>query len=170
MLRIKNTRIFVPAAILYAILIFYLSVTSNIGDLKHLLKITIGHERMDVLIAGNLSFVLSFFVSFLHLDKRQSIDLGHVGIYFGFGILLYFAFASEKNEILGIYSSFLAVCLGTAYGILNEIFQMYLPYRTASVADALSNLIGLVIAQLLVITLIFVVRKVQNWKKRKEGQ
>jgi len=168
MLKVKNSKVFVSAAILYAVLIFYLSVTSNIGNLKHLLGITLGHATRDTLIASHLSFVLKFLVDSLNFAERQSIDPGHVGIYFGFGILLYFVFLSSKNQMLEKYSAACAVCLGTAYGVLNEIFQSFLSYRTASVADAFSNMLGLVLAQLLVIVFVFVLRQVQNRKKRIE--
>ena len=141
MLRVKNSRIFVAATVLYAVFVFYLSVTSNIGNLKHLLDITLGHATIEILIAAHLSFVLKFLVESFNFAERQSIDPGHVGIYFGFGILLYFMFVSSRNKMLVKYSAACAIFTGTAYGILNETFQMYLPYRTATVADALSNLL-----------------------------
>lgn len=168
MLKIKNPRIFVLAAILYAIIIFYLSITSNIGNIRHLVNITLVRGIRDILIAINLPFILSFLVGSLNYAERQSIDIGHVGIYFVFGILLFFVFLSSKYQVLDKYLAVCAICLGTVYGVLNEIFQMFLPYRTASVADAISNLFGLVLAQLLVITFIFVLRQVQNRRKRVE--
>jgi VanZ family protein len=168
MLKVKISRIFIAATISYAIFVFYLSVTSNIGNLKHLIDKTLGHATIEILIAAHLSFVLNFLVGFFNFAERQSIDPGHVGIYFGFGILLYLMFASSRNNILVKYSAVYAVFVGTAYGVLNEIFQMYLPYRTASVADALSNLLGLVLAQLLVIIFFLLLRQVQN-KKIAEG-
>ena len=165
MVRLKNSRIFVSATVLYAVLIFYLSVTSNIGNLKHLLSITLGHVTKDGLIASNLSFVLKFLVESLNFAERHSMDPGHVGVYFGFGILLYLMFVSSRNKTLVKYSAACAIFTGTTYGILNEIFQMYLSYRTATVADALSNLLGLVLAQLLIVIFVLILREVQNRKK-----
>jgi VanZ family protein len=165
MVRLKNSRIFFAAAVLYAVLIFYLSVTSNIGNLKHLLNITLGHGTRDILIASNLSFVLQFLVDSFNFAEMESIDPGHVGVYFGFGILLYLMFVSSRNKMLAKYSAACAIFTGTAYGILNEIFQMYLSYRTATVADALSNLLGLVLAQLLIVIFVLILREVQNRKK-----
>ena len=166
MLRLKNPRIFIPAAILYAILIFYLSITSDIGSIRRILNVTVIRGIRDILIASKIPFILSFLVDSLNFAERLSLDFGHVGIYFMFGILLYFAFVSSKRQILVKYSAVFSVCLGTAYGILNETFQMFLPYRTASVADALSNLLGLVLSQILVITFIFVLRQAQKRKSR----
>ena len=168
MVRLKNSRIFVSATALYAVFIFYLSVTSNIGNLKHLLSITLGHATRDILIASNLSFVLQFLVDFFNFVEMESLDPGHVGVYFGFGILLYLMFVNSRNKMLAKYSAACAIFTGTTYGILNEIFQMYLPYRTAKVADALSNLLGLVLAQLLVAIFVLILREVQNRKKRTE--
>jgi VanZ family protein len=168
MLTLKNPRIFVPAAIAYAVLILYLSISSNIGNIRHLVNVTLIRGIRDILIAFNLPSILSFLVDALKYAEEQSIDIGHVGIYFAFGILLYFAFVSSKKLILENHSAAFAVFVGTAYGILNEIFQKCLPYRTASVADALSNLLGLVLAQFLLILFIFLLRHAQNWKKRTE--
>jgi len=166
MQRIKKSRIFVPATILYAIFVFYLSVTSNIGNLKHLIDITLGRATTEILTAAHLSFILEFLVDSLHFAERQSIDPGHVGIYFGLGVLLYFLFLSSRNQILEKYSVAFAICTGTAYGVLNEIFQMYLPYRTPSVTDALSNLLGLVLAQICVVIFVLMLREVQKRRKR----
>ncbi len=168
MLRIKKSRIFVPATILYAIFIFYLSITSNIGNIKHLLNITLGRTARDILIATDLSFILKLLVGLLNFAERQSIDLGHVGIYFGLGILLYFLFLSSRNQIREKYAVVLAIFTGTAYGILNETFQMFLPYRTASVADALSNLLGLVLAQICVLIFILLLQEFQNRRRKVE--
>lgn len=168
LLKIKNSRIFVPVTIIYAIFVFYLSVTSNVGNLKHFLGITLGHATTKILTATHLSFILKFFVGSLHFAERQSIDPGHVGIYFGLGVLLYFLFLSSRNQILEKYAVVFAICTGTAYGILNEIFQMYLPYRTATIADALSNLLGLVLAQICVVIFVLLLKGMQKRKERTE--
>ncbi len=162
MLRVKNSRIFVPATILYAIFVFYLSVTSKIGGIRHLVDITLGHITTKILIAAQLPFILKLLVRSLHFVERHSIDLGHVGIYFGFGVLLYFAFLSFRNRIFEKYAAVCAVLIGTTYGIMNEFFQTYLPYRTASAADAFSNLLGLVLAQICVIIFVFLLSTVKN--------
>ncbi|RXA20932.1 hypothetical protein EQO05_04265 [Methanosarcina sp. MSH10X1] len=162
MLRVKNSRIFVPATILYAIFVFYLSVTSNIGNIKHLLDNTLGEAIIQILTAAHLSIILKFLVGSLHFVERQSLDPGHIGIYFGLGVLLYFMFLSSRNKILEKHAAAFAVFTGTSYGILNEFFQTFLPYRTASVADAFSNILGLVLAQICVIIFVLVLSSVQN--------
>lgn len=133
------------------------------------MNITLVHRIRDILIAINIPFILNFLVGSLNFIERQSLDIGHVGIYFVFGILLYFAFVSSKNRILEKYPAAFAVCIGTAYGVLNEIFQIFLPYRTASVGDAFSNLLGLVLAQFFILIFVLVLRQIQKRRKRREG-
>ncbi|AKB38035.1 hypothetical protein MSSAC_3445 [Methanosarcina siciliae C2J] len=139
------------------------------GDLKHLLKMGLGYPLKNALLANDLSSVVDFLLASLHTVQDASIDPGHVGIYFGLGILLYLVFLSSKNPALVRYSAICAVFIGTAYGILNEIFQTFLPYRTASVADAVSNLIGLVLAQICVIFFVLTLKAIIDKKKRTEG-
>lgn len=161
-MKLQNSKIFVPATILYAMLIFYLSVTSNLGNIEYFLNITFGQAIVKFLITNNLSFVLDLLISSFNFAERQSLDTGHVGVYFGFGILLFFLFESSRNQMLKKHSAVFAIFLGTAYGALNETFQLYLPYRTASITDALSNLLGLVLAQIFVITFISILRHIQK--------
>ncbi|KKG02313.1 hypothetical protein DU69_07615 [Methanosarcina mazei] len=171
MLKSGKFRFFVLITILYAIMVFYLSVSAGVGDIKHFLKMDLGYPVKNVLLANDLSLIVNFFIDSLHMVQEASIDPGHVAIYFGLGILLYFLFLSSKNPLVVRYSAILAVCIGTAYGVLNEVFQAFLPYRVASMADAFSNLVGLVLAQVFVILFalalkaIFRVRK-KGWTSR----
>jgi VanZ family protein len=150
-------------------MVFYLSVSAQIGDLKHFLKIGLGYPLRNVLVANDMSSLSKFMIYCLQAAQEASLDPGHIGIYFGFGVLLYFAFLSSSNPALVKYSAICAVFIGTAYGVLNEIFQSFLPYRVASVTDAVSNLIGLVLAQIFVILFVLALRAVLNKKKMVEG-
>ena len=125
----------------------------------------LGYPIRNALLANDMSSVMDFLLASLHAVQDASIDPGHVGIYFGLGLLLYFVFLSSKNPALVRYSAICAVCIGTAYGILNEIFQTFLPYRVASVADAFSNLIRLVIAQIFVILFALALRAIFKARK-----
>lgn len=168
MLKLKKSRFFIIITVLYAIMVFYLSVSASIGDLKHFLKTGLGYPIRDILLANDLSSVMEFLIASLHAVQGASIDPGHVGIYFGLGVLLYFVLLTSKKPTLMRYSAICTVCIGTAYGILNEVFQSFLPYRTASVADAISNLIGLLLAQIFVIFFVLALKAVMN-KKNIEG-
>jgi VanZ family protein len=166
MFGVKNSRIFVLAAILYAVFISYLSITADIINIKHVVNTILIRGTRATLVASKITSALKGLVYPLNFVKSQSIDIGHVGIYFGFGFFLYFAFVSLDNRLLQKYSAVFAICIGTAYGILNELFQIYLPYRNANIADALSNLLGLVLSQILVIIFIFVFRHILDKKER----
>ncbi|MDQ1252423.1 MAG: hypothetical protein QG646_1544 [Euryarchaeota archaeon] len=168
MLKLGKSRFFVIITILYAIMVFYLSVSAGIGDLKHFLKIGLGYPLKNVLVANDMSSISKFMIDCLHAVQEASLDPGHIGIYFGFGVLLYFVFLTSKNPALVRYSAICAIFIGTAYGILNEIFQSFLPYRVASVEDAVSNLIGLVLAQIFVIFFVLALKVVLNKKKNVE--
>lgn len=169
MLKIEKSRFFIVITALYAIMVFYLSVSTGVGDIKHFLKFGLGHPLQNILIANDMSSISKFMVDCLHAVQDASLDPGHIGIYFGFGVLLYFVFLTSKNPALVRYSAICAVFIGTAYGILNEVFQSFLPYRTASVADAVSNLIGLVLAQIFVIFFVLALKMILDKKKSIEG-
>lgn len=164
MSKMKKSNIFTLITISYAVLIFYLSVTSDLGDLKHFLVMTLGYRTRDALVENNLSFIKDFLLETLRFVMGLSIDPAHLAVYFVFGVLLYLAFSNSKNPSLVKYPAVCAVCTGTAYGILNEIFQMCLPFRVASMADVISNFIGLAIAQIVVI--IFAPGLKEIFKKR----
>lgn len=166
MLKIGKSRFFVVITILYAIMVFYLSVSAEIGDLKHFLKFSLGYPLKNTLVANDMSSISKFMIDCLHAVQDASLDPGHIGIYFGFGVLLYFVFLTSKSPALVRYSAICAVFIGTAYGILNEIFQSFLPYRTASVADAISNIIGVVLAQIFVILFVLALKMILNKKIR----
>jgi VanZ family protein len=169
MLKIEKSSFFIVITALYAIMVFYLSVSAGVGDIKHFLKFGLGYPLQNILIANDMSSISEFMISCLHAIQDASLDPGHIGIYFGFGVLLYSVFLTSKNPVLVRYSAICAVFIGTAYGILNEIFQSFLPYRTASVADAVSNLIGVVLAQIFVILFVLVLKAVLDRKKSFEG-
>lgn len=169
MLKIEKSRFFIVITALYAIMVFYLSVSTGVGGIKHFLKFGLGYPLQNILIANDLSSISEFIIDCLHAVQNASLDPGHIGIYFGFGVLLYFVFLTSKNPALVRYSAICAVFIGTAYGILNEIFQSFLPYRTASVEDAVSNLIGVVLAQIFVILFVLALKSVLDRKKSVKG-
>jgi VanZ family protein len=166
MLKLDKSRFFVLITTLYAIMVFYLSVSAGVGDIKHFLKMDLGYPIRNILLANDLSSVMDFLLASLHAVQEASIDPAHVGIYFGLGVLLYFVFLSSKRPAFARHSGICAVCIGTAYGVLNEVFQTLLPYRVASAADAFSNLIGLVLAQIFVILFALMLKAIFKVKKK----
>lgn len=167
--KFEKSSFFILITILYAVMVFYLSVSARVDDIKDILKMSLGYPIKNALIASDLSSVMDFLLVLLNSARNASIDPDHVGIYFGLGILLYFVFLTSKNLVLVRYSAVCAVVIGTAYGILNEIFQSFLSYRVASAADAISNLIGLVLAQIFVIIFVLALKMILDKKKSVEG-
>jgi hypothetical protein len=97
---------------------------------------------IPVIACMALIFVLSsgpslWDVGPVHLQDK----LGHVAAYAVLGMLLARAFGGYAR--FGVASALVCAFLGaTAYGLLNELCQLFLAYRHATVQDALANAIG----------------------------
>ncbi len=75
----------------------------------------------------------------------QFDKLAHLGMFAGFGLLWMHALTLPLSKRTG-----LVFLIGTAYAILTELYQAWLPFeRSAEVLDALANVIGLSLALLL---------------------
>ena len=74
-------------------------------------------------------------VNFQHADK-----VGHFLIFFSLALLLDYSFRLSVGQCLAILS---------AYGILIEVMQSFLPYREASAGDILADILGVAIYLLL---------------------
>jgi len=75
-------------------------------------------------------------------DKQE-----HMAAYFGLGLLLFWAFRGYwgfSRPLAGV----LAVLAGAAYGLFDEMHQLFVPQRSSDVGDALADLVGVVAAQL----------------------
>jgi len=58
-----------------------------------------------------------------------------------------------KNEKMQRWTIFLAITIATIYGITDEIHQLFVPGRTASVLDAFLDCVGAILGSLLKILL-----------------
>jgi len=74
-------------------------------------------------------------INFQHADK-----VGHFLIFFSLALLLDLSFKLTINKSLIILS---------AYGVLIEVMQSFLPYRDASAGDILADILGVVVYLLL---------------------
>ncbi|MBT2686225.1 VanZ family protein [Bacillus sp. ISL-37] len=71
------------------------------------------------------------------------LELSHL---FEFGVLYFlFIMAFLSYGRLTYFKSFLGVLLAFLYGFVDELHQMYVPYRSASIVDLVKNTIGIVI-------------------------
>ncbi len=69
--------------------------------------------------------------------------LGHAGIYFVLCMLWKRAlFHQDRVPFLHRHALLMGFCLTTAHGILDEIYQMSVPGRSAEVYDALADTAG----------------------------
>lgn len=71
------------------------------------------------------------------------LELSHL---FEFGILYFFiimAFLSFGK--LTFFKEIIAILLAFSYGVVDEIHQMYVPYRSASILDLVKNTIGIMV-------------------------
>jgi len=64
----------------------------------------------------------------------------HILLYMGFGIALRLTLNSSAKALL----------IGTGFGVFDEIHQMFVPNRTASLYDLVADVVGLMLAQILI--------------------
>jgi len=150
----KNGNIII-ITIFYTLLIFYLSVTPTVSPIKNFLKTNVLYKTRDFLIQNNLSSAAEIITGLYHHAADMSLDIGHISIYAALGLLLYFVFLKSKNKTLSSQPALAAVYVGSVYGLIMEIIQYFTLTRKTDVIDMFSNLLGLALAQLALVTLIF---------------
>lgn len=159
-MQITKFRIFATLSVAYAAMIYYLSSLSSINSPLKYIDAQLVHQVVDFLKQNGLSFIIDFVLyCYENLDKIQ-----HIILYFGFGILLYLTFFNSNKKSIQKYAAIFAIIVGILYGITDEFHQSLVPGRVASNADLFANSIGLTIAQILIIVLMF--RKYTNRKNK----
>lgn len=78
-------------------------------------------------------------VELVHLLLRK---LGHLSEYFIFALLLTRALRAHENRALGAKQLFVPVGLTALYAISDELHQVFVPGRSASVVDVLIDVCG----------------------------
>ncbi|MCD4821474.1 MAG: VanZ family protein [Methanococcoides sp.] len=142
--------IFVALSLFYAAIIFYLSAQSSI-DLPSSSPIPFYDQLIDFVINSNNPYLLdiAYFVAH-NFDK-----FAHMILYFGFGILLHITFRHSDNLTLRKYAPVFAIFIGIAYGITDELHQMYVPGRTSSFDDIVADGMGIALAQIILWVVVF---------------
>lgn len=138
----KKSNILSAATILYAAFIFYLSSLSNPPS-----PISYGLARQlyDFLRNMGLEFVAyPFYLYILFPDKFL-----HFFLYLGFGVILNLAVRSYGEGKTN--SAFASIALGGVYAASDEIHQMFVPYRSATISDFLVDLLAIITAQITVV-------------------
>lgn len=147
--RIRRFHIFIALSILYGGFIFYLSSQSaiNVPNESFLFEWSIDYAKNNSIISKVIGVPLLMDIvrySYGNFDK-----IAHMFLYLGLGILLHITFRNSGNNTLKKYAPLFAILLGIAYGITDEIHQMYVPGRTPSEADLVADSVGLTLAQIL---------------------
>lgn len=140
-------RIFATLACIYAALIFYLSSLSN-PPIVAIPYPSLIPQIIDTIVKHGFS-VTVWFVEYLshNIDKIE-----HIILYFGFGTLLYLTFTNSGSTGIRKHAILFAMILGIICGTADEIHQSFVPGRTTSIADALANCIGVVLAQVILVS------------------
>ncbi|MFH0992099.1 MAG: VanZ family protein [bacterium] len=69
--------------------------------------------------------------------------LAHAGMFFVLSLLIYRSFFhQERFKFLKRHAILAAFLFTVVYGILDELYQLYIPWRTADVFDAIADTIG----------------------------
>ncbi|MEE8168173.1 MAG: VanZ family protein [Candidatus Hydrothermarchaeales archaeon] len=103
---------------------------------------------MPVLVYAGVIFYLSSlpYVPGSGIVGLEQIDperlLLHLVEYGIFGFLLFRAFVSTENSSFVERALLLATLIGFFYGITDEVHQYFVPLRSPSIADAISDGIG----------------------------
>ena len=106
-----------------------------------------GAFAIAVLIVSYLVFSKpNYPMTFSNMDK-----VGHTVSFLGLAFLAYFAFKPKWYWMCSIL---------TAYAILIELIQSQIPYRSASIADVIADMLGIVLFYLL----LFAFKKYQATK------
>jgi VanZ family protein len=74
------------------------------------------------------------------LDITLFDKIGHAIAYAIYGFLLVNSIKNRKIHVL-----FAIIIIGTMYGGLNEIWQMYVADRYASIYDGIANAVGMIL-------------------------
>lgn len=131
-------KVFLLLTCQYAILIFYLSSRSSLGDTK----------------------LIFDFIPLEHIKTQYLDKIEHVILYTGFGFLLYFTLINSLNLTIKKYVFIFAIIIGTIYGASDEFHQYFVPGRSANALDLVADSFGVILAQ----TVIFIKDKLCSLK------
>ena len=143
MAKLTKVHLFAVLTCAYAAFLFYLSSLSSPPSPS---EFGFLYGLVDYLKAAGLEvLVYPFYIAYLYPDK-----VAHVLLYLVLGLLLHLSFRSSAYRALSTRPALFAVLFGVLFGFTDELHQYFVPYRSASVLDLGADLLGLLIAQLLI--------------------
>jgi len=153
----KRFKIFLALTILYAMLIFYLSSRSDIGDPTAILDMEILRKIYHFIEGTDIELLLyPFGILYRYPDKAA-----HMMLYAGFGFLLYCTINNSSNPAFRNHAFLFAIIIGFIYGASDEFHQSFVPGRSSNTLDLGADVLGVATAQ----TIIFIKDKICNIRK-----
>lgn len=147
--KITKFKLLASLSVLYALAIFYMSAQSSIDIPKSITHLPALYWARDQLLDLGLMPVIDL----VHYTYDHRDKVLHMGLYFGFGVLLHLSFRNSQNVFLRRYAAIFAILVGISYGITDELHQSFVPGRSSSKWDLLADSIGVVLAQVGIIVL-----------------
>ena len=135
--------VYIAVSVAYASFIFYLSSQSSPPN-----PMKVGLLIQFYLILKNLG--LNFLAYPFYFAVKYPDKFYHTLLYIAFGFTLYPTVKStiNRNPVL------MSIVIGTLYGISDEIHQIFVPFRTASLLDLMADILGLTISQAIILVII----------------
>lgn len=136
-------KVFLALTILYAMLIFYLSSMSSLGDPRALLDMEILRNIIHYFEGSDLKFLLyPLGIFYQYPDKTV-----HMIEYAIFGFLLYITMKNSPYPSFRDHAMLFAIIIGILYGMSDEFHQSFVPGRSANIPDLVADALGVTLAQ-----------------------
>ncbi len=149
--------IYLSLTLMYAALIFYLSSQSHLpqvaAELEHCLREIL--RNIGTQYFYTFKFIMEYF------DKLE-----HFIIFFVFGILLRLTTSHSRHPKIRENALLVTLMIGIGYGALDEVHQMLVPYRFASIDDFIADAAGIIAAQIFIALVVWAYAKLQNARNR----
>lgn len=149
--------IYLSLTLLYAVLIFYLSSRSYLphaaSEMEHCLR--------EILRNIGTQYFYTFRFMTEYFDKVE-----HFILFFVFGILLRLTASHSRYPSIRENAMLVTLMVGIGYGALDEVHQMLVAYRCASVDDFIADAAGIIAAQIFIALVMWVHIKLQNSRNR----
>ncbi len=148
---------YLTLTILYAALIFYLSSQSHLPQAA---------SEMEDLLHKILNIIGIRYFYMFEFIIRQPDKLEHFIIFFVFGILLRLTTSHSRYPSIRDNAMLVTLMIGIGYGALDEVHQMLVAYRCASVDDFIADAAGIVCSQIFIALVMWMYAKLQNARNR----
>jgi|SRR5659263_54470 len=131
-------KVFLSLTILYAMVIFYLSSRSSLGDPRALLNMGMLKSIIHYLERSDLEFLLYPLVIFYQYPDKAA----HMIEYSIFGLLLYLTLKNSPYPSFRDHAMLFAIVIGILYGMSDEFHQSFVPGRSANIPDLAADALG----------------------------